>query len=331
MPDLAPVTVDRSHQIPTHVPRGATHFRLRKGGPKGVDCFHNDERGIVVSIHDIENFDKDYITGRWGFCDPRTEGGFAVAFFKRDPSDPSKHAGIGGWKVFGIIGEQAPTEEVSMVTATPVQEPTGLGNSLLLLTALSDIVDKKAEVAIRSEQIRSDSAIQSQREFMAGLFKVVESNAARMAPPPPTSTTDPNMLALLMEIRNELRGEEDPEEDEPENDFARYAGFIQAIRKGGSGAVWEFIQKEGAVAFIEAWPAIKAKLPDLIPMIAPMLNGLVSGAARGTAPSPPVAAQRAPAPVMMVAQPMNVNGGSYSPPHQAAALVAAADDSPEIS
>src|SRR5208337_2456927 len=147
MSETAPTTIDRSHVAPKDVPRGATHFRLRKGGSKGTDCIENDARGVQTDTHPIEHFEVDYITGKWGFCSLIGEGGYSVCFLKSKVPGPGYHP-LGPWKGFGLESDVAIPEEVG---ATEIVPSGGGGSgsvqsSLMALSLLKDIASKDTEV-----------------------------------------------------------------------------------------------------------------------------------------------------------------------------------------
>jgi hypothetical protein len=305
MPDPSPVHVDSTRIAPLPVPRSATHFKLRKGGPKGTDCFHTDDRGVSIVYIPIEDFDKDTITRRWSFDD-----WFVVNFFKADAADPSKMQAIGTWKRFGIVSETAEPEEVTSLV--PMPQPSAqnaISDSLAALGLLKDIASKDVEVQVAASRAYGDAMIESSRQASTANLQIMTNfmTAVMSMNRPPPPAVDPLMAQTLAQLAEtnrqilaELRGEEEEEEEEEESDTEaaarRYADLVRDVRKTGIGAIWEYAKDEGVMALVRALPTLEQKLPDVMKMLQPILEQGMRSMMGQAQPSAPPAPQYVPPP-----------------------------------
>jgi hypothetical protein len=307
MPDIATSGVIH----PLEPTRGTTHFKLKKGGLRGVDCMWTDDRGVTLDRFPIEDFDKDTITGRWGHSDD-----FRVAFLQE--TEPGKWKPLGKWKLFGIRGEAAKTNPETGIEVLPADyippRPTGdMGNGMLLLQGLKGIADADANARVAEARLGHEATLASTREANAMVLTIMKSMFETVRPAP-APQTDPALVALLTKIDTRLtRLEEefeDPEDepDDPEEvDYKKYARLVKDVRRDGMGALWAYAKDEGAMALVEALPTLKQRLPDIMVALKPMVDAafaqLMGRAPTPTVPSPPPVQAPVFAPQHVVAPP----------------------------
>ena len=320
MTQAGPQSIDRTIVHPLPPTKGTTHFKLRKGGSKGTECFHTDPRGVTVDKIPIEDFDKDTVTARWGH-----DADFAVQFFKE--TEPGKFAPMSTWKRFGILPDVAHAEEAPEVSLVPrTSGPAAdMQGSLMALSLWKDIATKDTEVQVSAHRTYADAALQASRESATQNLQIMTTMMTAMMTMqrPPTPAIDPALTAVLAQlaegqkkITELLGGEDDEDEDEEPTDYARYAKLVLDVKKHGMGALWDYAKEEGGMALVEALPTIRAKLPDIIPLLKPMVDRFFSQAMGGaSAPAPPPQPQWSP-PIMAQPQPRFVPPPAppYAPP-----------------
>jgi hypothetical protein len=319
---------------PIPVPKNATQFRLRKGGPKGIDCQHTKSNGCADVYHDIAMFDRDTITANWGHDQ------FAVQFFG---GEPGRRNTIGSWRFFGIVPETADAVPVSalegpsrgMVRANA--DGGDMASSMSLLMSLKSIAQADAQAAIEGNRINAESALQATREAHKSNLEIMMMFMRQVRPAEPPST-DPAIVTALAQLAQtnaailaELRGEEDPEDDEP-TDSERYAELIYDVKQDPLGALGRYVKKEGVMFVINALPTLTAKLPQLMQMAAPLLQKKFEEALSPQPPAPvPQAAPRRR--VVTYAEPApqaHVNGHAPAPPLPELELASPDAESPQV-
>jgi hypothetical protein len=225
----------------------------------------------------------------------------------------------------------------------PAERDTGIGSGLAVLAALKDISAKDTEAQVSAHRIYAETALQATRDSNQANMQIMGNfMTAMMTMNKPAPAVDPALSIVLQKlaegqerIAKLLEGEEE-EEEEKDNDVTRYLDLVKNVKRHGMGALWDFAKDQGAMALVEALPTIKAKLPELIPMISAMVNQLFQQMqqAQQAPPAPaPVPAPRrvvakAPPPPSPTPVVEMVNGhAEVTPP----IIVAPDSESPEVS
>jgi hypothetical protein len=286
------------HPVP--VAAGATHFRLRKGGKTYPDLMSVGENGVSTIYHPISDFDKDTITARWGF----SQGIDYFVQFSKEPT-PGRRQPLGSWRAFGIQGETAEIDAATgteVVRALPHREEGPSGGSggvnatLQMLMALDSISQTRAQAAIETHRLDIEASRESERNANQHVLTIMTTFLDKASKPPAVgNTTDPALLTLLSQMNDRMKRLEEefeePEEEEPEElDAARYAELVRDVRKNGPGELWEYAKEKGIMALIEALPILKAKLPDMMRMVQPLIEQkfreIMAAASGQPAPAP---------------------------------------------
>ncbi len=306
-PTLTRIRARRAPPILSHPidpPAGSTHFRLRKGGRSGSVCYHPNAKGVEREHHPIEEFSADLIRTRWG-----SGRDYWVVFSNLD--DANRRHTLGPPQALRLPDPSELVNEAELVppgTGYGPPPPTvaldpGVAGPMAMVLALRDITGKDSAERIAGYQVQADAALRATRDAAAQqtstLLEVFKLLAPSMHAPPAAPATDPvlvQVLARLAEgqerLERLLTEEEETEEAEEVTDEERLEALVRAYRKGrGMAAVQEYLEDQSVAGLVKMWPKIKAKLPDLVSMLAPQLQTLLG------APAVPVVANgQAPAP-----------------------------------
>jgi hypothetical protein len=304
---------------PVAPPPIATHFKLTKGGITGAPCFAIDHNGVQVDRHPLELFDKNEIEQRWGF-DPA----YYVQFFSEGEAGRFKPQG--GKRRFGLLGDVAEPKSSAMVMssmgqtrARDIDASDGMQNALAMLMSIKQIAASDANAQIENNRINAEAALSATREAHASnmnIMAMVLSNAFKANERAATPAMDPTMAMLLQNMQAQqaatqallarFLGDEEGGEDEEDDSSVKYTKLLKDAKKNGIGAILSFAKDEGISALIEALPLIKEKLPQLMAMLAPMLEAKLSEVMQPKtiqAPSMPPPRPYTPPPVAFQAPP----------------------------
>lgn len=310
--------------VPVRIPPGSTHFRLRKGGPKGQECVWDYGQGVTTNNHPIDEFLKDDLTRKWGW-----DLNFQAQFFQE--TEPGKFKALGAPRKFGITAEVSDAEPVAtdrngnlIPTVSVVDKPDPMANALSMLMALKGIAREDTVVALESERLSHEASLASQREFTQTMMAFVMASSQK-AP-----ATDPALVEVLKGLTQQnaqimamLEGEGDDEETEEEADARKMKELMGRVKREGYGALWSHVKDLAAEELVDQLPNLKAAFPALfkqyvVPMLEAKMKEMASmaqaAAAAQAAPKPAPPRPRAVPRPMQAAPPQPVVEYPIDPP-----------------
>jgi hypothetical protein len=310
-----PSKAPRNPVLPCPVPRGVTHFWIRKPGRNGEIMTFND-RGVLQKHHPISWFDRDEIRTRWGYS-----ADYWVHFSRLKPD--GKRMMIGSPKQIGILDPHEPPRSGHVGDLAP-GDGSGSGElgSLEAVTRVLGLVDSRTTPAIEAAQRAADRNVGVIVDLAREFASTARQNGERLQEEVRTLRTElasmqRRHLAETEELRASLERrrrrepepidpDEDDEEEEstepshPLTDAERMRELATRYREDGPAAVLEFLEETAAMEAFRFLPQIVAKMPELVTFLKPKFQEFMSLLDR------PVAPVEAPAPVPIVVERVEV-------------------------
>lgn len=289
---------------PCSIPTGATEFRMRKGGKSGPPC--GIMRGLAEKFHHpLELFTAKEIVDRWGHGRDYWVQFYSTTDGVRQP--------LGGWRHLSFPDVASPEAEHHVAQVVPAGPGGPLGEGLSLLLTLKQITDSSANAQIQAAETRAQASLQSDRERSRDMMNLAV-ELFRMQAPKARTEDDP-LLTMVRDLAEQNRttqralarleesaqrpDDDDEEQEEPEEtDDARVQRLVKLVRKEGAmAAVQEYFGEESVMTVIRLLPKIKAKIPEVIALLQPLLKDTVAQLEGPAQSAPRAIANPAPQPI----------------------------------
>ena len=312
---------------PYPVPAAADSFKLWKGGRSGKICFVTAANGVQSVNISIDLFTPKEIADRWGF-----DSNYWVHFSR--VKEDGRRVVMGSPKQFGLADPRLADAPPESHTAIVVPHANGgggdIGAAMTVLGGLRSMVLEESRAAIASADARCTAAIESERirsrestELTLKLFGMVlpmqQQQPQAFFPQP--AAPDPAIARQLAELAASNAAlqarikELEEDEDEEETDDERIERLQKKVKSAGvMAAVQEYMGEESVAELFRMLPKIKAKIPEVVAFLTPLIKENVEAFTSKAKAPPPAPPPPAAAPVEVRQAPRAAPPPPPSPP-----------------